>query len=379
MDFSYTEEEKMFKDTARKFAEKEIAPLIKKMEKEDRTPRELIKRLKDLDFCAIPFPEEYGGVGASYLDYLMVIEELSRVSSSIAESFSVMGLCAMAILNFGTEEQKKKYLPELLHGEAVGSFAFTEASTGTDPRAITTKAVLDGNEWVINGEKLFITNSPIPGYIIIFCKCEEVGGDIVGIIVPKDTEGYSTPKRIEKLGMRGLEVAEVLLEDVRVPYENLVGGKENIKRGFEMMVKTIQSGKLDQCAECVGRAQAALEEAVKYANERTQRGKPITKFQTIQWLLGEMSSDVVAARYMTYAAGDARSKGKNITYDSARTRLFASQAAHRVVSNAMQVMGAYGFTTEFDMERLWRDSKFPELTDGTNEIQRMIAASEFIR
>ena len=300
MEFGYSEQQKMFRETAREFAEGEIAPLIRRMEEQQRMPRELIPKMKALGFYGIQYPERYGGVGGSYLEYVMVLEELSRIYCSIGGHISVNSLCAGTILDFGTEEQRKRFLPELLAGDAIGSFAFTEPDTGTDARAIRTTAVRDGDEWVINGEKIFITNSTLPGYIAVFCKDVEADGKVTNIIVPKDTPGYSAPKLVSKMGMRGMEVADVVLQDVRVPYENAVGGEEGRGRGFEILTTEIAIGKLGISAQCVGMAQAALDESTRYAKQREQQGKPIAKFQTIQWMIGEMSAEVEAARYLTY-------------------------------------------------------------------------------
>lgn len=379
MEFSYTEQQEMFKETAKKFAETDIAPLIEQMEREKRTPRELIPKMKELGFYAIQYPEEYGGIGGSYLEYVMVMEELSRVYCSIGGHVSVNNLCAGTIFDFGTEDQKKKYLPELLTGEAIGSFAFTEPDTGSDPKAIRTTAVREGDEWVINGEKIFITNSTLPGYIVVFCKDVEIDGKITNIIVPKDTKGYTVKKLMSKMGMHGLEVADVVLEDVRVPYENTTGGEDGRGNGYNILTKEISLGKLGISAQCVGMAQAALDESVKYAKQREQQGKPIAKFQTIQSMVGEMSAEVAAARYMTYATAYAKTTGKNILFDSARTRLFASQAAHRAANSAMQIHGAFSYSKEFNVERIFRDMKLAEIYEGVNEIQRVIAAAELLR
>jgi alkylation response protein AidB-like acyl-CoA dehydrogenase len=379
MDFSYSEQQQSFRKTAREFAEHEIAGLIPWMEAERQTPRELIPKMRELGFYGIQYPESYGGVGCSYLEYVMVLEELSRVYCAIGGHISVNSLCAGTINDFGTEEQKKRYLPELLTGAAIGSFAFTEPDTGSDPRAIRTTAVRDGDQWLINGEKIFITNSTLPGYVALFCKDVELDGKLTNIIVPKDTPGYSAQKLVSKMGMHGMEVADIVLEDVRVPYENAVGGEQGRGKGFKILTTEIALGKLGISAQCVGMAQAALDESVKYAKQRQQQGKPIAKFQTIQWLIGEMSAEVDAARYLTYATAHHRSTGKDIMFDSARTRLFVSQAAHRAASSAMQIHGAFGYTTEYKVERIFRDMKLAEIYEGVNEIQRVIAAAELLR
>ena len=225
MDFCYSEQQEMIKVTARDFAEKEIAPLIGQMESEKRTAQKLIPKMKELGFYGIQYPEEFGGVGCTYLEYVMVLEELSRVYCSVGGHISVNSLCAGTINDFGTEEQKKKFLPGLLAGDAIGSFAFTEPATGSDARAIRTTAKREGDEWVINGEKIFITNSPLPGTIVLFCKDAEMEDKITCIIVPKDTPGYTPQKHVSRMGMHGLEVTDIVLENVRVPYENTVGGE----------------------------------------------------------------------------------------------------------------------------------------------------------
>lgn len=379
MDFTLTLEQKMFKDVARKFAEMEIAPRIDDMEATRRTPRDLIKKMRHLNFYGIQYPEIYGGVGSSFIEFCIVLEELSRVYCSIGGHISVNALCAGTIYEFGTNVQQQEFLPDLIYGEAIGSFAFTEPDTGSDPRAIKTTAVRDGNEWIINGNKIFITNSTLPGYMVVFCRDVEISAQITCIVVPKDCKGYSIGKYYDKLGMHGMEVADVFFDDVQVSFENTIGGEAARGQGFNILTQEIAGGKLGISAQCVGMAQAALDEAVRYARTRTQRGKPISNFQTIQWIIGEMAAEVEAARYMTYATADTKSKGSNILVESARTRLFSSQVAHRAASNAMQVMGAYGYTREFHIERIFRDMKLSELYEGVNEIQRIISASALLR
>lgn len=379
MDFSYSPEQLAIKEVVADFAKSEIEPLIPRMEHEKRTPRDLIQKMKKMDFYGLQYPEEYGGAGLSSVEYVIMLEELAKVYCSIAGHIAVNNLCAGTINDFGTESQKREYLPQLLAGDAIGSFAFTESETGSNPRAIRTTCVRDGDEWVINGEKLFITNSTIPGYAIIFCKDVEADGKLTAIIVPKDAKGYSTPRLVEKMGMNGMEVADVVLDNVRVPYQNTVGGEAGRGRGFRMLTTEVAYGKLGISAQCVGMAQAALEASVRYARERKQMDQPIGNFQTIQWIIGEMSAEVEAARCMTLATACRRAQGMDIYYDAARTRLFTSQVAHRAASNAMQVHGAFGYTTEFPVERIYRDAKLAEIYEGVNEIQRVIAAAEYLK
>ncbi|MEQ8200276.1 MAG: acyl-CoA dehydrogenase family protein [Syntrophomonadaceae bacterium] len=380
MDFNYTEEQLMLKDSVRKFSENEIAPLIRQMETEKRTPRDLMKKVKELGFCAIQYPEEYGGAGMTYLEYVMLQEEISRVYCSIAGVIGVNGMTGRNLLKFGTEEQKREYLPQICNDpDCLGSIAFTEAATGSDPSALRTTCVRDGDEWVINGEKIFITNSTFPGIMTLFCKDVEMGGKCTNILVPKFVKGYSVPKIYDKMGMHGMEVGDVVLDNVRVPYTNITGGEANRGKGFQILLGTTQIGKLSLCGHGVGMAQGALEAAVKYSKERVQRGKPISNFQTIQWLIGEMAADVAAMRAITLETGFVAAEGKDLATVAARARLFVSQTAHRVVSNGMQVMGAFGYTTEFPIERIFRDVKLTEIYEGVNEIQRIISAADLLR
>ncbi len=379
MNFNYTDEQLMLKESVRKFSEKEIAPMVKWMETEKRTPRDLIKKIKDLGWCAIQYPEQYSGTGNTYVEYVIMQIEMARVYCSTACTISVNGMLGANISKFATEEQKQKFLPELLHGEGIGSFAFTEASTGSDPSALRTTCVRDGDEWVINGEKVFITNATMPGLMGIFCKDVEMDGRCTNIIIPKGIEGYSTPRIYDKMGMHGLEVSDVVLDNVRVPYENTTGGEAMRGKGFQVLLGSTQIGKLSVCAQAVGMAQAALEAAVNYSKVRVQRGKPIANFQTIQSLIGDMATDVMVGQQIVLATAFKASEGKELAADAARTRLFTSEAVHRVASKAMQVMGAYSYTTEFPIERIFRDAKLTEIYEGVNEIQRLIASTDLLR
>jgi len=379
LNFNYTDEQLMLKESVRKFSEKEIAPMVKWMETEKRTPRDLIKKIKDLGWCAIQYPEQYSGTGNTYVEYVIMQIEMARVYCSTACTISVNGMLGANISKFATEEQKQKFLPELLHGEGIGSFAFTEASTGSDPSALRTTCVRDGDEWVINGEKVFITNATMPGLMGIFCKDVEMDGRCTNIIIPKGIEGYSTPRIYDKMGMHGLEVSDVVLDNVRVPYENTTGGEAMRGKGFQVLLGSTQIGKLSVCAQAVGMAQAALEAAVNYSKVRVQRGKPIANFQTIQSLIGDMATDVMVGQQIVLATAFKASEGKELAADAARTRLFTSEAVHRVASKAMQVMGAYSYTTEFPIERIFRDAKLTEIYEGVNEIQRLIASTDLLR
>ena len=380
-EFMLDERARAVQRQAREMVKNEVDPeYLRRMDRDEiRYPRELYELYARHRLMGLRFPEEYGGQGMDWVAECAAMEPIGALGIAAGCSFVMPSIVGEALNTFGTEEQKQRYLPELLTGEAVGSFAFTEPDTGTDPRALRTTAVREGDEWVINGEKIFITNSTLPGYIALFCKDVELEDKTTTILVPKDTPGYSTGKLVAKMGMHGMEVADVLLEDVRVPLENTVGGEEGRGKGFKILTTEIAVGKLGISAQCVGMAQAALDRSTQYAKDREQQGKPIARFQTIQWMIGEMSAEVAAARYLTYATAWEKSNGQNILSSAARTRLFASQVAHRAASSAMQVHGAFAYTEEYGIERIFRDMKLAEIYEGVNEIQRVIAAAELLR
>jgi butyryl-CoA dehydrogenase len=373
MDFSLTVEQEMIRNTAKEFAEKEIEPLARRIDKEDRIPKDVIRKMATKGFYGIPFPVDFGGVGADYISLVLVLEQIAQASAGVAGTIGAQALAEIAIYKYGNEKQRQKYLVPLLKGEKMGCFAFTEAATGSDPKAITTKAKLEGNEYLLNGSKLLISNSPIADTAIIFAKDSERDDKVSAFIVDARNEGFTIGKREEMLGNRGLEVAEIILNKVRVPKENMLGEGGD---GYGILLTTISCGKVGTSAVTLGVMQAALHESMNYAKVRTQKGRSIAEFQTIQWLLAEMSTKIEAARWLVYRTAFLLSQDANVTKESAMTKLFVSEVADEVVRNAMQIHGAYGYTKDFKVERLYRDARALGIIEGVSEMQRVIIASQ---
>jgi len=373
MDFSLTVEQEMIRNTAKEFAEKEIEPLARRIDKEDRIPKDVIRKMATKGFYGIPFPVDFGGVGADYISFVLVLEQIAQASAGVAGTIGAQALAEIATYRYGNEKQRQKYLVPLLKGEKIGCFAFTEAGTGSDPKAITTKAKLEGNEYILNGSKLLISNSPMADIAIIFAKDSERDNRVSAFIVDARKEGFTIGKREDMLGNRGLEVAEIILNNVRVPKENMLGEGGD---GYGILLKTISYGKVGTSAVTLGVMQAALQESMNYAKVRTQKGRPIVEFQTIQWLLAEMSTKIEAARWLVYRTAFLLSQDANVMKESAMTKLFVSEAADEVVRNAMQIHGAYGYTKDFKVERLYRDARALGIIEGVSEMQRVIIASQ---
>lgn len=373
MDFSLTVEQEMIRNTAKEFAEKEIEPLAGRIDKEDRIPKDVIRKMATKGFYGIPFPVDFGGVGADYISFVMVLEQIAQASAGVAGTIGAQALAEIATYKYGNEKQRQKYLVPLLKGEKIGCFAFTEAGTGSDPKAIATKAKLEGNEYILNGSKLLISNSPMADIAIIFAKDSERDNRVSAFIVDARKEGFTIGKREDMLGNRGLEVAEIILNNVRVPKENMLGEGGD---GYGILLTTISYGKVGTSAVTLGVMQAALHESMNYAKVRTQKGRSIAEFQTIQWLLAEMSTKIEAARWLVYRTAFLLSQDANVMKESAMTKLFVSEVADEVVRNAMQIHGAYGYTKDFKVERLYRDARALGIIEGVSEMQRVIIASQ---
>ena len=373
MDFGLTVEQEMIRNTAKEFAEKEIEPLAGRIDKEDRIPKDVIRKMATKGFYGIPFPADYGGVGADYISFVLVLEQIAQASAGVAGTIGTQALAEIATYKYGNEKQRQKYLVPLLKGEKIGCFAFTEAATGSDPKAIATKAKLEGNEYILNGSKLLISNSPMADIAIIFAKDSERDNRVSAFIVDARKEGFTIGKREDMLGNRGLEVAEIILNNVRVPKENMLGEGGD---GYGILLTTISYGKVGTSAVTLGVMQAALQESMNYAKVRTQKGRPIAEFQTIQWLLADMSTKIEAARWLVYRTAFLLSKDANVMKESAMTKLFVSEVADEVVRNAMQIHGAYGYTKDFKVERLYRDARALGIIEGVSEMQRVIIASQ---
>jgi butyryl-CoA dehydrogenase len=372
MDFTLTEEQKLIQQGVREFCDKYVSPIADAVDQEPRFPAETVKKLGEQDWLGIPYPTEYGGAGADYLSYILVIEELSRACATTGFTLEChTSLAEFPLWKYGTEEQKQKYLTPLCKGEMLGSFALTEPGAGTDAASGTTMAVLDGNEWVLNGSKIFISNAPVAGVLVIFAMTDKSKGTkgISGFIVPGGAPGLQIGRHLNKMGIRGSLTAEVFMKDCRIPKENLLGGEG---QGFKIAMSTLDGGRIGIAAQALGIAQAALDESIKYSKERVQFGKPIASFQAIQWMLANMATEVQASRYLVYNAAWTYDQGQPYGIQAAMARLFASETAARQTNRAIQIHGGIGYIKGTKVERLFRDAKITEIYEGTNEVMRMV-------
>lgn len=381
MIFELTEEQALIRNMVREFAEKEVAPSAKERDEEERFDRELMfDRLAELGLTGIVFPEKYGGAGADYISYAIAVEELSRVCASTGVTLSAhLSLGANPIFLFGTEEQKMKYLVPLASGEKMGAFGLTEPAAGSDAGGTKTTAVKDGDEWVINGTKIFITNGGDADTYVVFARTDkdaEKHHGISAFIVEKGTPGFSFGKKEEKMGIRSSPTLELVFENCRVPFENLLGDEGE---GFRVAMKTLDGGRIGIAAQALGIAQGAVDAAVEYAKERKQFSSPISRFQGVQFQLADMATQTEAARLMVYNAAYRASKGLNYSQQSAMAKLMASETAMKVTTQAVQIFGGYGYTREFPVERMMRDAKITEIYEGTSEVQRIVIGSTLTR
>jgi butyryl-CoA dehydrogenase len=366
MDFNLREHEKMIQDMAKDFAERSVRPVAMEIDRTGEFPFELAREMGRLGYFGLPYPPNYGGVGAGYIGYALVIEQLSSASMVAGAIIGVNGLAEEAIFRYGSEEQKQKFLVPLTKG-AISSLAFTEPATGSDPRAIETRARPEGDEYIITGQKQFIALSPASQVAVVFAKDETER--VSAFIVATSSPGYTLRKSCETMGVRGLAPSVIYLE-------NLLGEKS---RGYGIMLEAISVGKLGVAAEAVGVGQGALGLSINYARERKAYGTPITDLLTIKWLLAEMASRVEASRWLTYRTAFVRDQGTDIMKEAAIAKLFASQAVVDVTRMAMQVHGAYGYMKDMQIERLYRDAKLTEIYEGVSEIQRVIIADNLLR
>jgi butyryl-CoA dehydrogenase len=374
MDFQLTEQQKLFKKTVKEFADKEIKPLASKIDKEEYFPWELYKKMGKLGLMSMTVPRNYGGAGIDRVSYMIALEEISRVCGSTGitvEAHNSLGVGH--IYEKGTEEQRKKYLPNLLHGEAIAAWALTEPNAGSDAASLQTTAVLDGNEWVINGTKQFITSGDIATVTTVMAKTDKTLGakGISAFIVEKGTPGFSVGVLEDKLGLRGSKTAELILEDCRVPKENLLGEKD---LGFVGAMTILDRGRTAIGAMAVGIAQGAFEESLSYAKQRVQFGKPIGKNQAIQWMLADMATSIDAARLLVMRAAFLEDKGLPFSVEASMAKLFASEIAMKATRDAMQIHGGHGYMRDLPLERFYRDVKLTQIGEGTSEVQRMVIA-----
>ncbi|MHC1727671.1 MAG: acyl-CoA dehydrogenase [Syntrophobacteraceae bacterium] len=379
MDFNLTEEHKLIRANVREFCEKYVDPIAEQTDAEPKFPADTVKKLAEQDLLGIPYPTEYGGAGSDYLAYTIVVEELSRACATTGFTLEChTSLACFPLFKFGTEEQKQKYLVPLCKGEMLGAFALTEPGAGTDAGAATTVAVKEGDDYVLNGSKIFISNAPVAGVIIIFALTDKSKGTkgLSAFIVPAGTPGLIIGKHLNKMGIRGSLTSEVLLKDCRIPQENLLGGEG---QGFKIAMMTLDGGRIGIAAQALGIAQAALDESIHYSKERVQFGKPIAALQAIQWMIANMATDVEASRFLTYKAAWNYDQGLPYSKEAAMAKLFASETAARHTNRAVQVHGGIGFIKGHKVERLYRDAKITEIYEGTSEVMRMVVAGSVLR
>jgi butyryl-CoA dehydrogenase len=379
MDFELSEEQKMVIDGARKFAEKELAPVVEELDAKQETNLAALKTLGELGYLGMTVPEEYGGTGIGAVAYAGAMIELSKVDAGTAVGVSVQNsLVNDAILMFGSEEQKRKFLPKLTSGEWFGCFSLTEAGAGSDPGALRAVAVRDGQEYVLNGTKNFTTNGGFADVIIAFFTTDREKGakGISAFLIPKEAPGFAVGKHENKLGIRTSNTTEMIFTDCRIPAGNLLG-QEN--RGLSIALGTLDCGRIGIAAQAVGIAEAALQESVRYAKQRVQFGKPLAEFESLQFMMADMAVDVEVAKTMLYRAAWMKDSGaKRFTKESAIAKLFASEMAHRVCHKALQIHGGYGFMKDYKVERLYRDQRITEIYEGTSEIQRLVIARSLL-
>jgi len=368
----------MIRDMVRDFAENEIAPIAAQIDEEERFPKEIFKKMGELGLLGLPWPPEYGGAGADFVSFALAVEEISYASGSIGLPYEAhVSLASAPIYLFGTEEQKEKYLVPLAKGEYIGAFGLTEPEAGSDAGATKTTALLDGEHWVINGTKRFITSGSIADVVVITAKTDPEKGTrgISNFIIEKGTPGFTPGKEEIKMGLKGSVTSELILEDCRVPRENLLGKPGE---GFKQFLKTLDGGRVSIAAMALGIGRAALEASIAYAKERVQFGRPIAEFQAIQWMIADTATELDAARLLLYQAAYLEDQGKRFTKEAAMAKLFASEAAERACFNAIQIHGGYGYSQEYPVERFYRDNRLTTIGEGTSEIQRLVIARQVL-
>lgn len=373
-----TEEQQMLKEMVRDFADHEVKPKAAEIDETGEFPWDTIMKMGELGLMGVPFPKEYGGAGMDNVCYAIAVEEISRVCGSTGITLAAhISLGTNPIYLFGTEEQKKKYLPPLASGKELAAFGLTEPGAGSDAGATETTAVLKNGEWVINGTKNFITNGSLASTYVITAMTDKGKGTrgISSFIVEKNAPGFRAGKKEDKLGLRGSDTSELIFDDCRIPRANLLG-REN--EGFKQFLTILDGGRISIGAMALGIAQGALDESIKYAKERQQFGQPIANFQAIQFMLSDMGTEIEAARHLVYHAARLEDEGKDYLKASAMAKLFASEVAMRATTKAIQIHGGYGYTRDYPVERMFRDAKLCEIGEGTSEIQRIVIARSLL-
>ena len=383
MDFMLRKEHEMARTLFREFAENEVKPLAQEVDETEEFPRGTVEKMAKNGFLGIPVPKEYGGQGCDPLTYAMCVEELSKVCGTTGVIVSAhTSLCCDPIMTFGTEEQKQKYLVPLAKGEKLGAFGLTEPGAGTDAQGQQTKAVADGDDYIINGSKIFITNGKEADVYVIFAVTgviEKRGRkikEITSFIVEKGTPGFTFGTKEKKMGIRGSSTYELIFTDCRVPKENMLG---KLGQGFKIAMHTLDGGRIGIAAQALGIAEGALERTIAYTKERKQFGKPIAALQNTQFQLADMATKVEAAQLLVYKAAMAKATKKEYGFEAAQAKLYAAEVAMEVTTKAVQLHGGYGYTREYDVERMMRDAKITEIYEGTSEVQRMVISAALLK
>ena len=378
MDFTLSKEHDMARTLFRDFAQNEVKPFAQEVDETEQFPTETVEKMKKLGFMGIPIPKEYGGQGCDTLTYAMCIEELSKVCGTTGVIVSAhTSLCAEPIKKFGTPEQKEKYLIPLSNGTKLGAFGLTEPGAGTDASGQQTKAIVDGDEYVLNGTKIFITNGKEADVYIVFAMTDKSKGTkgISAFILEKGTPGFTFGTKEKKMGIRGSSTYELIFTDCRIPKANLLGQEG---KGFGIAMQTLDGGRIGIAAQALGLAAGALETTVEYVKERKQFGKSIAKFQNTQFQIADMATKVEAARLLVYKAAIAKDTQKNFSVEAAMAKLYAAEVAMEVTTKAVQLHGGYGYTREYDVERMMRDAKITEIYEGTSEVQKMVISANIL-
>ncbi|KGK81953.1 putative isocaproyl-CoA dehydrogenase AcdB [Clostridium sp. HMP27] len=374
----FKKEHELLRKSVRDFVVKELIDIPEQLDTEGKLPKDLIEKLAKYKFISPVIPKEYGGAGADYVSYTIIMEEISRRCASTG-TFITAGasLVALPLLNYGTEEQKQKYLKPLATGEYIGAFGLTEPGAGSDAGATQTTAVLDGDYYILNGRKTFITNAPICDFAIVTAVTEKGKGTkgISAFIVESKWDGFSTGAHENKMGIRGTETADLIFQNVKVPKENLLG-KEG--KGFNIALNTLDVGRIGVAAQALGIAQGALDEAVKYVKERVQFNKPLAKFQNTQFVIADMQTKVQAARLLVYDAAQKKDAGINPGFESAMAKYYAAEVANEVAYKALQLHGGYGYMKDYPIERIYRDARITSIYEGTSQVQQMVIAGKVL-
>ncbi|XVG95470.1 acyl-CoA dehydrogenase [Eubacteriales bacterium KG127] len=378
MNFSLTKEQEFVKKTVRAFATAEVEPIAAEIDAEHRFPEETVEKMAKYGFMGIPFPTELGGAGGDHVSYAITVEELSRVCGSTGVIVSAhTSLCCWPIFHWGTKEQKEKYLPKLLSGEHLGAFGLTEPNAGTDAAGQQTKAELDGEEWVLNGAKVFITNGGYADVFVVMAMTDKSKGNhgITAFIVEKGDPGFSIGKTEDKLGICASSTTELIFQNCRIPKDRLLGG---VGKGFKVAMSTLDGGRIGIASQALGIAQGALDVTIDYLKARKQFGRKLAQFQALQFEVADMATRIEAARLLVYKAADMKDKGLPYGKFSAMAKLFAAETAMHVTTKCVQLHGGYGYTKDYPVERMMRDAKITEIYEGTSEVQKIVIAASVI-